>query len=203
MLRVERRPAGTGLGHHRKSRRLDRGSQAFERRVPAQAGHAVGGRRPGLRPSHFRNRIRVISTSWRMRCAMLRRWAGRPNRRRASRLRQGKHSWAIGTAPDSVPLARHTALTDDGRDAAGAPVLASRAEGRPVWGVLRGDVDGFGHPAAAPAKHRRARAALGVVQAVFRRRSGSAVLAAGILAQSESAATPAATISRSTAPGTH
>lgn len=56
----------------------------------------------------------------------------------------GKHSWTIGTSPDSVPLARHTALTDDGRDAATAPVLASRAEGMPVWGVLRGDVDSFG-----------------------------------------------------------
>ena len=56
----------------------------------------------------------------------------------------GKHSWSIGTSPDSVPLARHTALTDDGRETATAPVLASRAEGLPVWGVLRGDVDGFG-----------------------------------------------------------
>ena len=56
----------------------------------------------------------------------------------------GKHSWTIGTSPDSVPLARHTALTDDGREAATVPVLASRAEGLPVWGVLRGDVDSFG-----------------------------------------------------------
>ncbi len=56
----------------------------------------------------------------------------------------GKHSWTIGTSPDSVPLARHTALTGDGREAATAPVLATRAEGRPVWGVLRGDVDSFG-----------------------------------------------------------
>jgi CRISPR-associated protein Csm1 len=56
----------------------------------------------------------------------------------------GKHSWTIGTSSDSVPLARHTALTDDGRDTATAPVLASRAEGLPVWGVLRGDVDSFG-----------------------------------------------------------
>ncbi len=56
----------------------------------------------------------------------------------------GKHSWTIGTSPDSVPLARHTALTDDGRQTATAPVLASRAEGLPVWGILRGDVDSFG-----------------------------------------------------------
>jgi CRISPR-associated protein Csm1 len=56
----------------------------------------------------------------------------------------GKHSWTIGTSPDSVPLARHTALTDDGREPATAPILASRAEGMSIWGVLRGDVDGFG-----------------------------------------------------------
>jgi CRISPR-associated protein Csm1 len=56
----------------------------------------------------------------------------------------GKHTWTIGSSPDAVPLARHTALTDDGRDSAAAPVLAARAEGRSVWGVLRGDVDNFG-----------------------------------------------------------
>jgi CRISPR-associated protein Csm1 len=56
----------------------------------------------------------------------------------------GKHSWTIGTSTDSVPLARHTALTDNGRETATAPVLASRAEGLAVWGVLRGDVDSFG-----------------------------------------------------------
>src|SRR5271155_3779962 len=56
----------------------------------------------------------------------------------------GKHSWSIGTSPDAVPLARHTALTDNGRETATAPVLATRAEGRAVWGVLRGDVDSFG-----------------------------------------------------------
>jgi CRISPR-associated protein Csm1 len=56
----------------------------------------------------------------------------------------GKHSWSIGSSQDSVPLARHTALTDDGREPAKAPVLASRAEGFPIWGVLRGDVDSFG-----------------------------------------------------------
>lgn len=56
----------------------------------------------------------------------------------------GKHTWSIGSSQDAVPLARHTALTDDGREVATAPVLASRAEGTPVWGVLRGDVDSFG-----------------------------------------------------------
>ena len=57
---------------------------------------------------------------------------------------EGKHTWTIGAAVDAVPLARHTALTDDGHHSATAPVLASRAEGRAVWGVLRGDVDTFG-----------------------------------------------------------
>jgi len=56
----------------------------------------------------------------------------------------GKHTWTIGTSQDSIPLARHTALTDDGHHSATAPVLASRAEGCAVWGVLRGDVDSFG-----------------------------------------------------------
>ena len=56
----------------------------------------------------------------------------------------GKHTWSIGTSVDSIPLARHTALTDDGHYSATAPVLASRAEGCAVWGVLRGDVDSFG-----------------------------------------------------------
>ena len=56
----------------------------------------------------------------------------------------GKHSWPIGSSPDAVPLARHTALTDDGRDSATALLLACRAEGRPVWAVLRGDVDSVG-----------------------------------------------------------
>jgi CRISPR-associated protein Csm1 len=56
----------------------------------------------------------------------------------------GKHSWPLGASPDAVPLARHTALTDDGRDNATALLLAARAEGRPVWGVLRGDVDSVG-----------------------------------------------------------
>jgi CRISPR-associated protein Csm1 len=56
----------------------------------------------------------------------------------------GKHSWPIGTSQDALPLARHTALTDDGRESASAVVLASRAEGCAVWGVLRGDVDSVG-----------------------------------------------------------
>jgi hypothetical protein len=56
----------------------------------------------------------------------------------------GKHTWNIGSGQDAIPLARHTALSDDGHDAAEPSILASRAEGAPVWGVLRGDVDNFG-----------------------------------------------------------
>jgi CRISPR-associated protein Csm1 len=59
-------------------------------------------------------------------------------------VKAGKHTWTLGSAVESIPMARHTALTDDGHHSATAPVLASRAEGCPVWGVLRGDVDSFG-----------------------------------------------------------
>jgi CRISPR-associated protein Csm1 len=45
---------------------------------------------------------------------------------------------------DAIPLARHTALTDDDNAVAEPAVLGGRAEGRTVWGVLRGDVDDFG-----------------------------------------------------------
>jgi CRISPR-associated protein Csm1 len=61
---------------------------------------------------------------------------------------EGKHTWAIGSGPaaalDAIPLARHTALSDDGHHAASVDGLAARAEGAQVWGVLRGDVDNFG-----------------------------------------------------------
>ena len=56
----------------------------------------------------------------------------------------GKHTWTIGSTQDAIPLARHTALSDDVRDSATAPMLATRAEGYPSWGVLRGDIDSFG-----------------------------------------------------------
>jgi CRISPR-associated protein Csm1 len=61
---------------------------------------------------------------------------------------EGKHTWAIGSGPgsalDAIPVARHTALSDDGHHLASIAVLAARAEGAQVWGVLRGDVDNFG-----------------------------------------------------------
>src|SRR6516225_6295053 len=41
-------------------------------------------------------------------------------------------------------VARHTAPSDDGKQAAPVQTLARRAQGRSIWGVLRGDVDNFG-----------------------------------------------------------
>jgi len=57
---------------------------------------------------------------------------------------EGKHSWGEGVSQDAIPLARHTALDDSGAEPASLRTLASRATGKPLWGVLRGDVDGFG-----------------------------------------------------------
>src|SRR3974377_463622 len=41
-------------------------------------------------------------------------------------------------------LARHAAPSDDGKSTAPVQSLARRAQGRSIWGVLRGDVDHFG-----------------------------------------------------------
>jgi CRISPR-associated protein Csm1 len=57
---------------------------------------------------------------------------------------QGKQTWPITNTPDGLPYARHIALDEDSATRASTAVLASRAEGRPAWGVLRGDVDNFG-----------------------------------------------------------
>jgi CRISPR-associated protein Csm1 len=57
----------------------------------------------------------------------------------------GKHTWALSSnlSLDGITLARHAAPSDDGKSAARAAVLAGRAQGQPLWGVLRGDVDNF------------------------------------------------------------
>jgi CRISPR-associated protein Csm1 len=57
----------------------------------------------------------------------------------------GKHTWALSSnlSLDGITLARHAALTDDGKAAANASMLAGRAQGRQLWGVLKGDVDHF------------------------------------------------------------
>jgi CRISPR-associated protein Csm1 len=57
---------------------------------------------------------------------------------------EGKHTWAVRIGADAIPVARHCALADDGSSAATLETLAARAGGRPAWGVLRADVDGFG-----------------------------------------------------------
>ncbi len=57
---------------------------------------------------------------------------------------EGKHTWPVRTGADAIPVARHCALAEDGSTAASLETLASRAGGRPGWGVLRADVDGFG-----------------------------------------------------------
>jgi CRISPR-associated protein Csm1 len=58
----------------------------------------------------------------------------------------GKHTWPVSSnlSPDGIMLARHAAPSDDGKQAAPVQTLARRAQGRSIWGVLRGDVDNFG-----------------------------------------------------------
>jgi len=58
----------------------------------------------------------------------------------------GKHTWNLtpNLSLDGITLARHAAPSEDGRSAASVATLARRAQGRSLWGVLRGDVDSFG-----------------------------------------------------------
>jgi CRISPR-associated protein Csm1 len=56
---------------------------------------------------------------------------------------EAKHMWPLDSGPDSAPLAMHYAPADGDAGIADIATLASRAVGRPVWGVLRGDVDNF------------------------------------------------------------
>jgi CRISPR-associated protein Csm1 len=58
----------------------------------------------------------------------------------------GKHTWSITSnlSGDGIMLARHAAPSDDGKNIAPVQTLARRAQGRSIWGVLRGDVDNFG-----------------------------------------------------------
>ena len=59
---------------------------------------------------------------------------------------EGKHTWHLSSnlSPEGIMLARHAAPSDDGKSAAPVQSLARRAQGRSIWGVLRGDVDNFG-----------------------------------------------------------
>lgn len=58
---------------------------------------------------------------------------------------EGKHTWTLTSniTADGIMLARHAAPSDDGKQAAPVQTLARRAQGRSIWGVLRGDVDNF------------------------------------------------------------
>ena len=58
----------------------------------------------------------------------------------------GKQTWNLTTnlSLEGITLARHAAPSEDGRSAATVATLARRAQGRSLWGVLRGDVDSFG-----------------------------------------------------------
>src|SRR5688572_21056684 len=58
-------------------------------------------------------------------------------------LNEGKHSWPLNANAEAIPLARHVALTDDGSGAASLDMLAARAAGQPMWGILRAAVDNF------------------------------------------------------------
>lgn len=66
-----------------------------------------------------------------------------PDRPAMPRVDEGKYTWPLEAEADSVPLARHYAPNDEHNDVANTGVLARRATGRNVWGVLRGDVDNF------------------------------------------------------------
>ena len=58
----------------------------------------------------------------------------------------GKYNWKLtpNLSIDGITFARHAAPGDDGGSAADTAALARRAQGKPIWGVLRGDVDSFG-----------------------------------------------------------
>ncbi len=56
----------------------------------------------------------------------------------------GKHTWSLGSGLDAIPFAGHAAPDDSGAAPADRMLMASRSEGSPRWGVLRGDVDNFG-----------------------------------------------------------
>jgi CRISPR-associated protein Csm1 len=57
----------------------------------------------------------------------------------------GKHGWNLtpNLSLDGIAIARHAAPGEEGRASATTAELAARSHGRPLWGVLRGDVDLF------------------------------------------------------------
>jgi len=57
---------------------------------------------------------------------------------------EGKHTWPFSSMQDGISFARHSALTDDGNRPDPPATSRLAPQGRPAWGVLRGDVDNFG-----------------------------------------------------------
>lgn len=57
-----------------------------------------------------------------------------------------RHSWRMtpNVSADGITIARHAAPGDDPGRTADVATLAQRAQGKRMWGVLRGDVDDFG-----------------------------------------------------------
>jgi CRISPR-associated protein Csm1 len=57
----------------------------------------------------------------------------------------GKHTWNLtpNLSLEGISLARHAAPGEESGTAATTSELAARSQGRPLWGVLRGDVDHF------------------------------------------------------------
>ncbi len=60
-------------------------------------------------------------------------------------LGEAKHSWPISAnlSADGISIARHAAPGEGARPSAYTRELGHRAQGRRLWGVLRGDVDHF------------------------------------------------------------
>jgi CRISPR-associated protein Csm1 len=59
-------------------------------------------------------------------------------------INNGKHRWTINGGADQIQLARHVVQSDLLELPATASELGGRAQGRNLWGVLRGDVDNLG-----------------------------------------------------------
>jgi CRISPR-associated protein Csm1 len=57
----------------------------------------------------------------------------------------GKYTWNLtaNLSLDGIAVARHAAPGEDGSASATLTELAARSHGKPLWGVLRGDVDHF------------------------------------------------------------
>ena len=88
----------------------------------------------------------ISPRNWAPRCAKPRAIGWSPENPGKVIAGEGKHTWSLtpNLSPDGIMLARHAAPSDDGKSAAPVQTLARRAQGRSIWGVLRGDVDNFG-----------------------------------------------------------